>query len=167
MFKEGISPLGKSLGALLFQFPYAFLPTPDNIDYLRVLRDEFQDYEAVVEFRNARWFEAGHMNLLEELSFGSCVVDEPKLKGLLPFRPVLTSKTGYFRFHGRNTSWFREPVDVRYDYLYSDKELKEFVQPIHDVARKAEKTFVFFNNCHLGKAAKNARVMKELLNETG
>ena len=166
-FKEGIQPLEKSLRALLFQFPYAFLPTQENIDYLKVLKDEFQDYESVVEFRNSRWFDDRHMDILEELSFGSCVVDEPKLKGLLPFRPALTSKTGYFRFHGRNKAWFREPVEVRYDYLYSEKELKEFVAPIKDVARRAETTLVFFNNCHAGKAVKNAQMMKKLLNEAG
>ncbi len=166
MFKEGISPLGINLRALLFQFPYGFVPKQENIDYLKILRDEFRDYNSVVEFRNALWFENGHMDILEKLSFGSCVVDEPKLKGLLPFRPSLTSKTGYFRFHGRNKAWFREPVEVRYDYLYSEKELREFVKPIQDIAQSAETTFVFFNNCHLGKAATNAQMMKGLLRET-
>jgi uncharacterized protein YecE (DUF72 family) len=42
---------------------------------------------------------------------------------------------------------------MRYDYLYSEKELKEFVEPIKDVARRAETTFVFFNNCHAGKCS--------------
>jgi uncharacterized protein YecE (DUF72 family) len=166
MFKEGISPLGKSLKALLFQFPYAFVPSQENIDYLKVLKDEFLDYKSVVEFRNARWFEDGHMDILETLSFGCCIVDEPKLKGLLPFHPSLTSETGYFRFHGRNRAWFREPVEVRYDYLYSEKELREFVKPIQDIVQRAETTFVFFNNCHLGKAVKNAQMMKVLLHES-
>jgi uncharacterized protein YecE (DUF72 family) len=57
---------------------------------------------------------------------------------------------------------------MRYNYLYSEKELKEFVAPpIEDVARHAETTFVFFNNCHAGKAMKKAQMMEELLNETG
>lgn len=170
MFKEGISSLGKNLRALLFQFPYGFVPKQENIDYLKILRDEFRDYNSVVKFRNARWFDNGNdngnMEILEKLSFGSCIADEPKLKGLLPFRPSLTSETGYFRFHGRNKAWFREPVEVRYDYLYSEKELREFVKPIQDISQTAETTFVFFNNCHLGKAATNAQMMKGLLRET-
>jgi uncharacterized protein YecE (DUF72 family) len=165
LFKEGVSPLGKSLKTLLFQFPYAFFPSQENIDYLKAIKDEFQDYDPVVEFRNSRWFDNGHMDILKELSLGSCIVDEPKLKGLLPFHPSLTSETAYFRFHGRNKAWFREPVEVRYDYLYSETELREFVKPIQDIALRAKTSFVFFNNCHLGKAAKNARMMKELLNE--
>lgn len=166
-FREGVSPLGPRLKALLFQFPYGFLPTKENFAYLRVLRDEFHDFESVVEFRNAKWFEDNSMEIVKDLSFGSCIVDEPKLKGLLPFRPALTSKIGYFRFHGRNTAWFREPVEVRYDYLYTEKELKEFVEPIKDIANRAESTFVFFNNCHAGKAVKNATMLKEMLRDGG
>lgn len=165
-FKEGVEPLGENLKALLFQFPYTFLPTGENIDYIRRIRDQFTTYESIIEFRNARWFEEQYFDLLRELSLGFCVVDEPKLKGLMPFTPVLTSAVGYFRFHGRNRSWFREPVDIRYDYLYSEKELKGFVQPIIDIASRAsDTTFVFFNNCHSGKAARNALMMIELLKE--
>jgi len=56
---------------------------------------------------------------------------------------------------------------VRYDYLYSEKELSEFVNPLQDIAQRAETIFVFFNNCHLGKAVKNAQMMKVLLRESG
>ncbi len=101
------------------------------------------------------------------MSFGCSDAAEPKLKDLLPSRPSLTSETGYFRFHGRNRAWFREPVEVRYDYLYSEKELSEFVNPLQDIAQRAETIFVFFNNCHLGKAVKNAQMMKVLLRESG
>ncbi|MHB8110435.1 MAG: DUF72 domain-containing protein [Syntrophorhabdaceae bacterium] len=163
-FKQGVEPLGPNLKALLFQFPYMFLPTDENVSYLRKLKDEFAGYESIIEFRNAQWFKDKYFDLLRELSLGFCVVDEPKLKGLMPFTPVLTSGTGYFRFHGRNRSWFREPVDIRYDYLYSEKELQGFVEPILDVASSADgATFVFFNNCHSGKAARNALMMIELL----
>lgn len=166
LFKAGIEPLGRSMKALLFQFPYMFQPNDENTGYLRKLRDEFEGYESVIEFRNARWFDERYLDLLRGLSLGFCVVDEPKLKGLMPFMPSLTSSTGYFRFHGRNRAWFREPVDVRYDYLYSEKELKTFVEPVNNIARAAAgTTFVFFNNCHAGKAVKNALMMIELLRE--
>jgi uncharacterized protein YecE (DUF72 family) len=166
LFKEGVEPLGENLKALLFQFPYMFVPTVQNIDHIRKLKDQFAGYESIIEFRNARWFEEQYFDLLRELSLGFCIVDEPKLKGLMPFIPVLTSTIGYFRFHGRNRSWFREPVEIRYDYLYSEKELRGFVKPITDIASRASgNTFVFFNNCHSGKAARNALMMIELLKE--
>jgi uncharacterized protein YecE (DUF72 family) len=163
LFKEGISPLNGNLKALLFQFPYVFLPNDENMDYLKLLREEFHGLELVVEFRNAKWFDEGYTELLKNLSLGYCIVDEPKIKGLLPFSPVLTSDTGYFRFHGRNRAWFNEPVNIRYDYLYTEKELKGFVTPIKDIANMANTTFVFFNNCHAGKAVKNALMLMDML----
>jgi uncharacterized protein YecE (DUF72 family) len=165
-FRDGVSPLGGNLKALLFQFPYMFVPEAANVDYLRRLREEFQGYESVVEFRNAKWFDDRYIEILRELSFGYCIVDEPKLKGLLPFHPALTSDTGYFRFHGRNTAWFREPVNVRYDYLYSDMELGQFVEPVKEIAARAKTTFAFFNNCHLGKAARNAKTFQQMIGKT-
>jgi uncharacterized protein YecE (DUF72 family) len=162
-FKEGISPLGGHTKALLFQFPYAFTPVEGNIDYLKIIRDQFVDFESVVEFRNVKWNDERYLDILRGLSLGYCIVDEPKLKGLLPFVPALTSGVGYFRFHGRNSAWFSEPVQVRYDYLYSEKELEKFLEPVLDVAGKASTTFVFFNNCHAGKAVKNAGMLQEMI----
>jgi uncharacterized protein YecE (DUF72 family) len=54
-------------------------------------------------------------------------------------------------------------VNIRYDYLYTEKELKEFVAPIKDIANMASTTFVFFNNCHAGKAVKNALMLMDML----
>ncbi|HVN97299.1 MAG TPA: DUF72 domain-containing protein [Syntrophorhabdaceae bacterium] len=164
-FRAGVAPLKTNLKASLFQFPFMFVPSDENVGYLRTLREELADYESIVEFRNARWSAERYWDMLKQLGYGYCIVDEPKLKGLLPFSPVLTSRTGYFRFHGRNTSWFKEPVEVRYDYLYSEQELSRFVAPIQDIAAQASTTFVFFNNCHAGKAAKNAMMMAELLDK--
>lgn len=163
LFQQGIAPLNGNLKAILFQFPYSFVPNNENIDYLRELREEFAGYESVVEFRNVQWSDVQYLDMLRSLSLGYCIVDEPKLKGLLPFVPVLTSPTGYFRFHGRNKAWFREPVDVRYDYLYSEEELGHFITPIQHISQQAKSTFVFFNNCHAGKAVKNAMMLIEML----
>jgi uncharacterized protein YecE (DUF72 family) len=54
---------------------------------------------------------------------------------------------------------------VRYDYLYNEWELKEFIPGIKDIFQKTAKTLVFFNNCHAGSAAKNAAQMVKLLME--
>ena len=55
----------------------------------------------------------------------------------------------------------------RYDYLYSEAELKEWVDKIRDLSMKAKKTFVFFNNCHVGQAATGAKLMRRLLEGEG
>ena len=52
---------------------------------------------------------------------------------------------------------------LRYDYLYSEAELKEWADKIRALNQKTEKTFVFFNNCHAGQAATSAKLMRRLL----
>jgi uncharacterized protein YecE (DUF72 family) len=55
----------------------------------------------------------------------------------------------------------------RYDYLYSEAELNEWVQKIRELSTQAKKTFVFFNNCHVGQAATGAKLMRRLLEGEG
>jgi uncharacterized protein YecE (DUF72 family) len=57
-------------------------------------------------------------------------------------------------------------MEVRYDYLYSEKELREFIAPIRDIANRAPTTYIFFNNCHAGKAVRNALMMIEMLKDS-
>ncbi len=52
---------------------------------------------------------------------------------------------------------------LRYDYLYSESELREWAEKIRELNQKTQKTFVFFNNCHAGHAATGAKLMRKLL----
>ncbi len=49
---------------------------------------------------------------------------------------------------------------MRYDYLYSDGELEEFVPAIREADSQAKKTYAMFNNCHNANAALNAKRLK-------
>ena len=191
-FGEGIRPLRESgrLGCLLVQLPVYFWPVPDNFRYLRRMPELLPEVPLVVEFRNKSWVRDSTFRMLEESGMGYCVVDEPKLPRLVPFDPRRTSDIAYFRFHGRNQNWFNASKEERYDYLYSRSELGEFVGPIREVTKGAGKggagqsrnqksetrsqktevggkgkgrTFIFFNNCHAGSAARNAVMMKQML----
>ncbi len=164
-FGEGVRPLveAKRLGCVLIQFPVYFYPVPSSLDYLRRLPELLPGVLLTVEFRNRSWLRDATFRLLEETGMGFCVVDEPKLPRLVPFLPRRTARVGYFRFHGRNPNWFNAPREERYDYLYSKPELDEFVPPLRSVASGAKETFVFFNNCHAGSAARNALMMKQML----
>ena len=55
----------------------------------------------------------------------------------------------------------------RYDYLYSEAELQGWVAKIREMTVKVKKTFVFFNNCHVGQAATGAKLMRRLLEGEG
>jgi uncharacterized protein YecE (DUF72 family) len=166
-FRDCLAPLSAAgkLDGVLLQFPWSFRPGAASWDLLRGARREIPDVPLAIEFRHEGWARPETFTQLRDLGLGYCVVDEPKLPGLMPPVVELTSPIGYVRFHGRNqaTWWAREPGKDRYDYLYSDAELREWTEKIHDLARRAEKVYVFFNNCHAGQAARNAALMQELL----
>ncbi len=164
-FVLGVEPMTKAgrLGCILAQFPPMFLPTNESYEYLLFCKEALGSLRLVVEFRHRAWTSERTFQFLEDNGLGYCCVDEPKIPKLVPFVPRLTGGVAYFRFHGRNKNWFRAPVSERYNYLYSDPELEEFVSPIEELASRAEQTYVFFNNCHAGSAARNAARLKEMM----
>jgi uncharacterized protein YecE (DUF72 family) len=166
-FKYSLVPLieDRKLTCVLAQFPYMFFPSRGNYDYLRGFKEQMNDIPLVFEFRNKAWMREEIFQSLERNKIGFCIVDEPKLPKLMPYLPKATSDIGYFRFHGRNPNWFNVPISVRYNYLYSEGELKEFIPDVKEIAQKTTKTLVFFNNCYSGYAAKNAAQMAKLLEE--
>jgi len=164
-FAQGVEPLAAAgkFGAILLQFPTFFKHTEENIEYLEKCKEWLKPFPLVIEFRNEAWLGKETYALLKKDKMGICVVDEPHLPRLLPYEPRSTSNLGYFRFHGRNKLWYHADVHQRYDYLYSRKELKEFLPGIKTVEKATKKTFVFFNNCFMGQSAVNAAQMREML----
>jgi uncharacterized protein YecE (DUF72 family) len=164
-FRFGIDPLVRSgrLGCLLIQFPIFFIPGPENLAYLESCRRRLPDVPLAVEFRNKAWNREETYAFLHEHNLANCIVDEPQMRGLMPFVPRLTSDIGYFRLHGRSANWFGQDKARRYDYLYSDKELKEFIPHIRRVSEQSRVTYVAFNNCHAGAAARNALMTRQFL----
>lgn len=167
-FKRSIKPLmerGK-LGCVLAQFPWRFKNTPENFRYLEFVAEMLSDVEVAVEFRNEEWEREDTFEFLRNLGLGYCCVDEPELKGLPSRRVEATSKVGYVRFHGRNSAtWWdsaRESWE-RYDYMYSESELEEWVERVKKLSELAERTYVIFNNHYKGNAPRNARMFERML----
>lgn len=166
-FTEGIRPMAESgsLGCILYQFPWGFRYSPENLRYVSSLGERVGVGPAVVEFRNAVWARDDVYRALRESGTGFCCVDEPGLRGLFPKISLVTSPTGYLRFHGRNAAkwWNHKEAWERYDYLYSDEEMRPWIPKIAAMEKEAEDVYVLYNNCHRGQAAVNAVRMKELL----
>jgi uncharacterized protein YecE (DUF72 family) len=168
IFREILRPMedhGK-LACVLAQFPWGFKNTAANRDYLRLFKERMSSQEIVVEFRNEDWITDETMDLLRELEMGFCCVDEPRLKGLVKAHVILTGDTGYMRFHGRNyeTWWDRKRKSwERYDYLYTEEELSEWVPGLLQLDEQAERTYAIFNNHYRGKAPRNAVMLAGLL----
>jgi len=154
-----------ALGCILAQFPYGFWHKRENREHLLRLRESLADVPLVVEFRNDSWYTPAVFAFLREQEIGLCCVDEPDLPKLPPKVVEATSDVGYVRFHGRAAAkwWEHREAAERYDYLYADEELTEWVPKIRMLAGKTRVTFVFFNNHPRGKAAANAYMMKQRL----
>ncbi len=166
-FAEGIAPMAEAgvLGCVLYQFPWSFRYSKENLLYVNSLGTLVPLAPAVVEFRNVSWAREDVYSALRDSGTGFCCVDEPNLRGLFPKVSLVTSRQAYVRFHGRNAAkWFNhKEAWERYDYLYTDEELMPWVEKIRDMESKAEEVYVFYNNCHRGQAALNAARMQELL----
>lgn len=164
-WKESVKPLVErgQMAGLLAQFPYSFRLSEANLDYLSRTREWLRDYAYFVEFRHAGWMRPDVFAFLRERGLEFVSVDEPPLSGLLPPTPVVTGDTLYVRFHGRNTERWWGGGGERYDYRYSNAELTEWLVKIKKLREKVKATFLFFNNCHLGQAVDNARMMADLL----
>lgn len=164
-FKSALTPLiaENQLGCVLLQFPYFFGPGEENKEYILKCRDILAGIPVVIEFRNREWANPEMLKFLSANKLGYCAVDEPKLERLMPYMPEVTSKTGYLRFHGRNNNWFNAPLEERYNYLYSEEELKAFLPDIIKMEGKCKDLYIYFNNCHQGFAVKNADIMRRLI----
>jgi uncharacterized protein YecE (DUF72 family) len=173
-FRDSLAPIIKAnkLGVLVFQFPPWFQYKTANLDYILKCKELIQNLQIAVEFRHGSWLEPDRsdsvLQFLREHQLTYITADEPQYGNLatIPFLPDVTTDIAYFRFHGRNKeNWLKKGIEtsLRFAYLYSDKELKEFVPSIKSVDKAARVTHVMFNNCHGGFAMKNALRLKELL----
>jgi uncharacterized protein YecE (DUF72 family) len=159
--KQGFEPLAAAgrLGAVLLQFPWSFKNTRENHQYLSGLCVQFTEYPLVVEVRHNSWNQPEVFDRLHEQGVGFCNIDQPVIGQSLEPSEHVTMPVGYVRLHGRNYEhWFtaNERPEERYNYLYSEGELKPWAERITNIARNAEVVFVITNNHFEGKAVANA-----------
>jgi uncharacterized protein YecE (DUF72 family) len=190
LFLEALEPLRREgkLGGILFQLPSYVVFKDASLDYLEWARDRLGDDEMLVEFRHRSWLDeenrAETLSFLERIAATHVIVDAPRsdsAKNLVPTVPALTSSTAYVRFHGRNlATWNKRGGSAaeRFDYLYGDEELQEWVEPLQELAGQAEQAYAMFNNNatapdprgeleRVSQAATNAAQLRRLLDAAG
>ncbi|MCD6254467.1 MAG: DUF72 domain-containing protein [Thermotogae bacterium] len=167
-FLESLKPFDQEgrTKVLLAQFPWSFQNRPETVEYLKSLKTFIRSRDLAVEFRHGSWVDEKVYELMGSLHIAHVIADEPMLDALYPYIPRITSKIAYFRFHGRNPNWFHAFGSERYNYDYSEEELKSFAKDIKKAARSAEDVFIFFNNCFNGKAVLNGLTLRKLLQES-
>jgi len=183
-FLSALEPLRSAgkLGGILFQLPSYVVFKPHSLEYLEWAREQFGDNEVLVEFRHRSWLDDEHraetLSFLEGLPATHVIVDAPRsetAKNLVPTVVALTTPTAYVRLHGRNLgTWNKRGGSAaeRFDYLYSDDELREWVEPFREVSEQAESAYAMFNNNasspgphggRIAQAAANAYQLRNLL----
>jgi len=176
-FSRSLQPLRQAhrLGAVHFQFPPWFVFRAGNVDYLRECRDRLPDDRLGVEFRHRSWLEGDHLpEILETLNgygLSLTVVDEPQVgSGSVPTVLAVTNPDLVIvRFHGRNAKmWYAKvkTTQERFDYLYSEEELRGWVPQIAELARQARELHLLFNNNQQDYSVRNARQLTMLLRES-
>ncbi|MEQ8768045.1 MAG: DUF72 domain-containing protein [Planctomycetota bacterium] len=166
-FRAGIEPLldAERCPGLLAQFPYSFRATHENARHVADLRRRFADTPLVVEVRHRSWWREDVISFLKERGCSFCNIDQPQGRNSLAPTDAVTAPLGYVRLHGRNSAaWFRRESgrDERYDYLYGDEELDEWIERIETMRGHAEAVFVIANNHFEGQAFANALELKVL-----
>jgi uncharacterized protein YecE (DUF72 family) len=166
-FESSLLPLdtvGK-LGVVLFQFPPWFYPGSQQLDYIEMCKGKLPQYRLAIEFRNNVWLseknQATTFDFLRRNDLPFVCVDEPQgFKSSVPPVAEMTSDIGLVRFHGRNSQmWEKRGISPaeRFNYLYTEEELKPWAGKIGDLASQAREMHVLFNNCYQDKAVVNAR----------
>jgi uncharacterized protein YecE (DUF72 family) len=163
-FHAALEPLRSAgkLGGILLQFPSYVVAKDLSRDYLAWAVEQLRGDRPLVEFRHRSWLEeenrAETLAFLEELGATHVVVDAPKTdaKNLVPTVVAATSPLAYVRMHGRNAGTWNVrggSASDRFDYLYSEDELRAWAGPLRELAGSAEEVYVLFNNNRWSRTA--------------
>lgn len=184
-FMDALAPVleKQRLAAVLFQFPQSFHYTDSNRIFLSNVLEQFKSFLCVVEFRHVEWLKESVFAGLEKRNVSLAFCDMPGLKNLpamfsnqndesrnpqVQNKIPLTGPIAYFRLHGRNAgAWYANDSSPngssRYNYDYSDSELKDFLPVIKRTWENNKNPMLLFNNHPGGNGARNAQRLKEML----
>ncbi len=177
LFRAALRPLEEAgkLGYVLFQLaPWVHFDDA-RLEYLASLPRRLPGWTLAVEFRHRSWL-PDHVDetirALRSARLAHVVVDAPAAAGAVPRLTAVTAPTAILRLHGRNSEgWLRqvrgeEPtVREKYDYLYTEAELRDLLSEVGEMAEESERVYVSFNNNNRDYPVRNALMMKRLLGQ--
>jgi uncharacterized protein YecE (DUF72 family) len=171
-FRRGIEPLAAAgkLGALLAQFPPSFRNGDAERAYLADLLRAFAAYPMAVELRHRSWSDqfGDTLTLLNAFQAAWVQIDEPKFRFSIRQNYLPNVKGFYYmRLHGRNAAqwWRHDKSEDRYNYLYSEDELKEFSDTARAARELVKKAYLYTNNHFSAQSVANAAMIKTQLGE--
>ncbi len=183
-FRGGIEPLAAAgrLGIVLAQFPSRFKSSPEAREYLAWLLATFSDYPMAVELRHRSWSDesASTLEVLNAYRAAWAQIDEPKFESSIEqdhrsaFAPsgLRRDKPNadtiyYMRLHGRNAAqwWDHAHAEDRYNYLYSEEELRPFADAMREARAAVRKAYLYLNNHFAAQSVADAAMLRDLLGE--
>ena len=178
-FRASVEPLeqaGKLRGVLL-QFHPRVKKSREAMAEIARAGELMAPLVPMVEFRHRSWLEEGEredtLAWLEASGLSFVSVDAPRTRAsnVLPPVAAVTGPVAYVRFHGRNwKTWNVRGATKswqRFDWLYSEEELAEWVGPVQRLAREADEVYAMFNVNRDDQAPRAAAIYRRLLDEAG
>lgn len=178
-FRAALEPLelsGKLRGVLL-QYHPRFTKSAEAKAELARAPARLEPLVPLVEFRHRSWMEpeerADTLAFLEAHGLAYVSVDSPptRASNVSPRVAAATHHVAYVRFHGRNAATWNvrgaRSAAERFDWLYSEEELAEWVEPLRRLAEEAAEVYALFNNNRDDFAPRSAAILRHLLDEAG
>jgi uncharacterized protein YecE (DUF72 family) len=174
-FREAFAPLeasGKLRGVLL-QYPPGFVKSREALAELAAARGRLEPLVPLVEFRHRSWMveaeRADTLAFLERNGLAYVSVDSPDTAAanVLPRLAARTHDVAYVRFHGRNIRTWNARTRTsgeRFDWLYEEPELAEWVGRLAALEREGE-VYAMFNNNRHDYAPRSAIRLRRLLDD--
>ena len=161
---EPLHAAGK-LSSFLLQLTPAFNPAEHQLTELEPVLDAFAPVPVAIELRHRDWLRDPDKTLDWFRSAGASFVcvDAPAVDApivLPPFDAVTRDDLAYLRAHGRNAHGYLRgrTAGARFEWDYSDDELRELADRVRKLARAAANVrFIFGNGGQAMAAARRAR----------
>jgi len=174
-FQLALNPLrlnGK-LTAVHFQFAPWVINDRDGRAHVVECVERMGEQQLTVEFRNMVWFEGANatrtLEMQRELGVAHTVVDAPQdLPNSIPaVWDITTTKLALVRLHGRNRGTWNikgaKSASDRFNYDYTEPELKSLVPRLQTLAERVDLLQVVFNNNYEDQGQRNGRMLVSLL----
>jgi uncharacterized protein YecE (DUF72 family) len=177
-FRGSIEPLELSgkLRGILMQYHPRFVKSQEAKEELALLRDRLDPLVPLVEFRHRSWMEPDErsdtLGFLEEHGLSYVSVDAPltRATNVAPRVAAATHPVSVIRFHGRNWKTWNirgGTAADRFDWMYTDEELAEWVGPVRRLTEQADEVYALFNNNKDDFAPRSAVIFRGLLDDAG